>query len=666
MRHLFIVGCGALLAVATGLVGESTARAQAALPMPGTTSREQRGTLVFDGIATPDSTVNAALDNYLSARGATFHDFLPDGAALIGTRFADAEQLHRVAGPLADREQLTFFSEPTGAARVPTAANAEGLVFMQDRGGNENAQINFYRYGDRSIRTITDGRSLQGSVVWAHDGRRIAFHGTARDGASYDVYVAEPAAGTAPRLLVTAQQRTWYPLDWSPDDRRLLLLNYVSINEAQLYVADVATGNLTAVPVGATQPVAIAAAQFSADGTGVWLATDADSEFTELRYIDLASGTLRLRGEPTPWDVEEIAVAADGRYLATLLNVDGLSRVVVQDLGSNRQIVATGLPAGVIRGLRFDRSGRRLGLTLETAQSPRDVWVWDIERNAATRWTRSETGPVDPAKFVPGELVRFPTWDRSDGTAPRQIPAFVYRPRRNGPHPVLIDIHGGPEAQSRPTFDAFRQFLVNELGYVVITPNVRGSSGYGKTFLKLDNGLLREDSVRDIGSLLVWIAAQRDLDPKRVAVMGGSYGGYMTLASLAAYGDRLVGGIDVVGISNFVTFLQNTSAYRRDLRRAEYGDERIAKMRAFLTRISPLTNTGMIKRPLLVVQGLNDPRVPATESEQMVASIRRNGGDVGYLVATDEGHGFRKKGNRDGYLRTAASFLARLSGTTPP
>jgi dipeptidyl aminopeptidase/acylaminoacyl peptidase len=236
----------------------------------------------------------------------------------------------------------------------------------------------------------------------------------------------------------------------------------------------------------------------------------------------------------------------------------------------------------------------------------------------------------------------------------------VYTPRGNGPHPVVIDIHGGPEGQSRPGYSPYTQYLVNELGYAVIQPNVRGSTGYGRTFTQLDNGRLREDSVRDIGALLVWIAAQPQFDAQRVVVMGGSYGGYMVLASLVHYGDRLRGGIDVVGISNFVTFLNNTSGYRRDLRRAEYGDERDPSMRAFLQRISPLNRAETIRKPLLVVQGLNDPRVPASESAQLVARVRGSGGEVWYLAAKDEGHGFRKKANRDFYLKTAATFLEKL------
>jgi dipeptidyl aminopeptidase/acylaminoacyl peptidase len=274
------------------------------------------------------------------------------------------------------------------------------------------------------------------------------------------------------------------------------------------------------------------------------------------------------------------------------------------------------------------------------------------------RYTKSEVGPVDPLQFVAPELVRYPTFDRSNGKF-RQVPAFVFRPRTPGRHPVYIDIHGGPESQYTPGFNTFTQFLVREMGFVVVAPNVRGSTGYGKTYMNLDNGEDREDSVKDIGALLVWIGLQKDLDAKNVFVGGGSYGGYMSLASMVHFSDRLRGGIDVVGISNFVTFLESTSAYRRDLRRPEYGDERLPRMRAYLQRISPLTNAARIAKPLLVVQGLNDPRVPATESQQMVAKIRARGGEVWYLAAKDEGHGFRKKSNRDFYQRTIVTFLEK-------
>jgi dipeptidyl aminopeptidase/acylaminoacyl peptidase len=294
-----------------------------------------------------------------------------------------------------------------------------------------------------------------------------------------------------------------------------------------------------------------------------------------------------------------------------------------------------------------------------TAKSPADVYSYNWETGTVTRWTFSEAGGLNAGAFPETQLVHFPSFDG------RQIPAFLTRPpaKFKAPYPVIINIHGGPEGQARPGLNA--SFTLNELGIATVYPNVRGSSGYGKSYLKLDNAEKREDSVKDIGALLDWIAKQPDLDAKRVAVMGGSYGGYMTLASLVHYGDRLAGGIDTVGISNFVSFLTSTADYRRDLRRAEYGDERDPKMREHLLSISPLTNAAAIRKPLLIVQGLNDPRVPASESEQMKAMVRARGGEVWYLAARDEGHGFRRKTNSDAYRAVFVAFLRKLAGEAP-
>jgi dipeptidyl aminopeptidase/acylaminoacyl peptidase len=368
--------------------------------------------------------------------------------------------------------------------------------------------------------------------------------------------------------------------------------------------------------------------------------------------------------------VERFDLSADGRFLAYTLNEAGLSRLVLRDLRLQADVLLPPLPAGaVIDNLAWDHRQSRLAVALQSASAPTAIFVFDITGDdpaavpnvALVRWTEPDLGGIEPAKLVPAQLVDFPTWDQT-GNRPRRLSAFVLRPATPGPHPVMIDIHGGPESQFRPRWDAFRQYLVNELGYVVVAPNVRGSAGYGHSFLKLDDGALREDSVRDIGALLVWISAQRDLDRRRVVVSGGSYGGYMALASLVQYGDRLAGAVDMVGITNFVTFLTNTSGYRRDLRRAEYGDERDPAMRALLNSISPLTNVASINKPLLIVQGLNDPRVPASESEQMKALVRARGGEVWYLAAKDEGHGFRKKSNADAYRATMVAFLRFIGG----
>jgi dipeptidyl aminopeptidase/acylaminoacyl peptidase len=634
-----------------------TAAAQARAPTP---VHQERGNLVLEGIPALDAPLAARLERYLHARQATFLDWLPDGGMLIGTRFAEVEQLHRLAAPLAMREQLTFLNEPITVARAPQVAGAEGFAYLADQGGDENAQVYYYRLADHSTRLVSDGKSLHGSPTWSKDGKRIAFYGNDRDGVSFDVYVADMGAGAAPpRLLVGGHDETWYPLDWSTDDQKLLVMKYLSISESYLYLADVASGAVTPLDKS-NRKVGIRAARFAADGRGVYVVSDEDGEFAQLHDVDSVTHQSRKLTAHIPWDIESFDASSDGRYLAYVANEDGRSRLTVVDNEHKLELAPPNIPDGHIYDVKFDRAGRRLGFSAESAQTPRDAYVYDPASNKTERWTRSELGPVDATTFVPADLIRYPTWDRADGK-PRMISAYLYQPRKPGPHPVVINIHGGPESQYRPDFDAFTQFLVNELGYVVIAPNVRGSAGYGKEFLALDNGLLREDAVRDIGSLLVWIGLQRDLNRDRVVVMGGSYGGYMALASLAAYNDRLRGGIDVVGITNFVSFLSGTSAYRRDLRRAEYGDERDPKMRGYLSRISPLTNAASIRRPLLVVQGLNDPRVPPSESQQLVARIRADGGEVWYLAAKDEGHGFHKKANRDFYMQTAAMFLERMA-----
>lgn len=634
-------------------------------------ARVERGNLVFDGIPDGDAKLQRTLGRYLESRQAGLVDWLADGSLLVSTRFGDAEQIHRVKSPLAQREQVTFERDPVrSGAALPFDANA--FVYEKDDAGNENTQLYLQRIGGGPSKLLTDGKSLHGPPVFSNDGKRIAFYSNARDGAAYDIYVRDLTSDAPPRLVIGGVDQSLYVEDWSLDDTKLLVIRYISIVESTLFVADLATGKLT--PIEPTEKelkagvkMSVQQARFSRDGRGVYFISDHAGEFAELRYTDMFTlDTRSLTPQPRS-DVETFALSRDGKHVAYTLNEGGLSRLVVYDIAQKADVLLPPLPAGaIVSQLAFDPRNKRLALSLETAQQPRDVYVLSLdERPSLTRWTHSELGPLESASMVPAQLVSFPTWDRT-ATGPRTLTAFVYRPATPGPHPVVIDIHGGPESQYRPGWSAFTQFLVNELGYVVVAPNVRGSSGYGRSFLALDDGKLREDSVRDIGSLLVWIGLQGDMDRNRVAVMGGSYGGYMALASLITYGDRLAGGIDLVGISNFVTFLTNTSAYRRDLRRAEYGDERNADMRAFLQRISPLSNAKALRRPLLIVQGLNDPRVPASESEQMLNAVRANGGTAWYLAAKDEGHGFRKKGNRDAYLETAAQFLQRLSTGQAP
>jgi dipeptidyl aminopeptidase/acylaminoacyl peptidase len=349
------------------------------------------------------------------------------------------------------------------------------------------------------------------------------------------------------------------------------------------------------------------------------------------------------------WDIEGFTLADDGRHLAYVSNEDGISKLHVLSLPSHNEIRLPALPIGVIGGIAFSPDGKRLAFSLNSATSPSDVHVIDLAAATLARWTQSEVGGLAASTFVAPTLVRYPTFDKVDGKQ-RTIPAFYYKPSKpskTGKYPVVINIHGGPEGQSQPTFSSNAQYLANELGVAMLVPNVRGSTGYGKTFLSLDNAAKREDSVKDIGALLDWIAKQPELDASRVGVIGGSYGGYMVLSSLMHYSDRIRAGVDVVGISHFGTFLKNTESYRRDLRRVEYGDERDPAMARVFEQISPLNHAVRITSPLFVAQGRNDPRVPWTEAEQIVKAVRGNGQPVWYLLYADEGHGFAKKGNSD-------------------
>jgi dipeptidyl aminopeptidase/acylaminoacyl peptidase len=376
--------------------------------------------------------------------------------------------------------------------------------------------------------------------------------------------------------------------------------------------------------------------------------------------MDRATRRESLLTNRIPWDVREIALSKDRKELAFTTNENGFSRLYLMDAATFAYRPASSLPAGIIGGLKFHPSGRFLAMTVTTPQMPEDVHVLDCSTLSAVRWTQGRGCGAPPETFVMPELVRYPSFD-SVGGSPRLIPCLVYKPvKRTGPHPVLISIHGGPESQFWPSFRPEIQFFLDAFGIAVVAPNVRGSGGYGKSWLSLDNGYKREDAVRDIGRLLDWIARQPDLDSARIAVMGGSYGGYMALSSLEHFGNRLRAGIDHYGISNFITFLEHTAPYRRDLRRVEYGDERDSAMRAFLLTISPVTRARRITKPLLILQGANDARVPLAESRQIADTLRSAGGTVWFIVAGDEGHGFRRKSNRD-YLECAtALFLDRF------
>jgi dipeptidyl aminopeptidase/acylaminoacyl peptidase len=608
--------------------------------------RIERGNLVMENLPEMPAEFSERINAYQQTRSASFRGWTADGSALITTRFGETAQVHRVAMPGGARTQLTFYPEPIAEA-LPAPHGAD-FVFGKDKGGDEFYQLWNYDAKRGTATRLTEGRARNTDAIWSNDGKRLAYSTTRRNGRDTDIHVLDPA--TRQSHAVHESEGTWMALDWSPDDRWLLAQKYISINQTELWLLP-AEGGAPLRFHPSARPIAFGAARFSRDGKGVYYISDEDSDFRRLRYEAIGGRDARIVSGDVSWDVEHLALSDGGTFLAYTINADGFSELSVLDLRTGNAMKLPSVPRGVIDDLHFDAKGRQLGFSLNNSRNAGDVYSIRLPQRDLLRWTASETGGLDASKFIEPELVRFPSFDA------RSIPAFYYRAPQEGPRPVLIQIHGGPEAQALPLFSPITEFYLRELGVSVLVPNVRGSDGYGKAYLQLDNAEKREDSVKDIGALLDWIATRPELDRTRVAVAGGSYGGYMTLASLATFNDRLRCGIDTVGISNFVTFLTNTQDYRRDLRRAEYGDEREPAMRALLERISPTTNAHKIRRPLYVIQGANDPRVPASEAEQIVKTVRSQGGEVWYLLAKDEGHGFRKKANRDLATTSGAMFL---------
>lgn len=626
--------------------------------------RQHVGNRVTENVPEIPDALIERLNRYQNTRGAGVSGWTGDGCLVVATRFAETNQAHRVCQPLGMREQLTFHAERINVgATAPAGSGLEGFVYGRDIGGDEFWQLYWYDLATREETLLTDGgRTRNQGPLFSPDGRRFAYSSNARNGTDTDVWVMDFASREA-RPVVT-EGGSWSALDFSPDGTRLLVSRYVSINESYPGEVDLATGELRMFPVEGER-AGFGGFAYAPDGNGVFYVSDEpidgrEQEFRTLR-LHVPGGPPRSISGHIPWDVRGFEIAHDGRHLAYATNEDGIARLHVLRLPELVPVALPELPVGVFGGARFSPDGRRLAISLNTATSPSDAYVIDLEDATLERWTRSEVGGLDSDAFVAPSLVRYPTFDEVDG-APRTIPAFYYRPAGPAPaggYPVVVNIHGGPEAQALPTFNPGFQFLANELGVAVLVPNVRGSSGYGKTWLQLDNGVLREDSVKDIGALLDWIAQQPELDADRIGVTGGSYGGYMVLASLMHYSDRIRAGINIVGISDFATFLRNTEDYRRDLRRAEYGDERDPEIAAFFEEISPLNNAHRIAAPLFVAHGRNDPRVPYTEAEQIVEAVRGNGYPVWFLMFDDEGHGFARKSNADYFGAAAVLFWQR-------
>jgi len=656
---------GALSALAAGLLAGC---AQAPQQASATALLQPNANLVLQGIPpVPQSLVNQ-VERYTDFRGHSFVDWHPvKREMLVAHRKAGANtvQLFRLGAPMAEPEPLTDGADPVSQASYEPR-EGRYVVFERSAGGSEVAQI--YRLDGKGSTPVllTHPDERNDMVGWLNNSSQLLYtavpldrtaQGGSRAQISTGLWIVDPAKPEGRRKITDLPGPGWYASRPSWDDKQLALIRYLSANETQVWLLDLDSGKSRQLLPAATEPGLKAVhfpGAFSRDNKSIHLVSDRFGEFRELMSYEIASGKITRISSHIPWDVSGASGTEDGRLLAVRANVDGRDELRLFDGQSFKELPQPRLPSGNVLRADYHPKLDELAFGLSNAQGPSQIYTLD-KAGHVQAWTKPYApAGVDPAKFAEQQIVR---WKSFDGLT---VSGLLTRPdaaRFPGKRPVIISIHGGPEGQATVGFLARNQYYVNELGIAYLQPNVRGSTGYGKSFLAMDNGYKREDSVKDIGALLDWIATQPDLDASRVLVTGGSYGGYMTLAVSTHYADRIAGSVDVVGISHFVTFLQSTESYRRDLRRVEYGDERDPAMRAFLDRISPLSNAAKIKKPLFVVQGKNDPRVPYTEAEQIVAKVREGGTKVWYLRAENEGHGFARKENADYQFYATILFL---------
>ncbi len=547
--------------------------------------------------------------------------------------------------------QVTFGTEPVGSFSW-SPVEEDVLIFTRDIGGNERRQLYLANVASGDVRRLTTRDDvIHNWGGWSRDGRRITYSSNERNQAFFDVYVMDVGTGVAKRVL--ERDGANYSAGFSPDGTHVLVADVKTPSDTDLWLvdADGAAAPRRLTPEG--RPARYSDGEWTPDGAGLWVVTDRDREFMSLARIDAATGALAFR-DSLAWDIEDLALSDDGRMLATVVNEDGRGRLVVRDLrlrSADQSIRLPELPDGTVSDLAWSRDGARLTFSLSGPQHPSDAWVFDRATNTVTRWTDSWTAGIPRESFVGSRLVHF---DSFDGT---RIAGFLYLPpgAEGRPVPIVFSVHGGPEEQAKAVFSPLIQYFVQR-GLGVYQPNVRGSTGYGKSFSHLDDVGKRLDSVRDLAAAADWLVAQGIAEKGRIAVSGGSYGGYMTLAALAFHPDKWACGVDIVGISNLRTFIANTGAWRRNLRTPEYGDP--DKDGAVMDAASPIHRVADIRAPLMVIQGANDPRVPQSEADQMVEAMRARGATVEYLLYPDEGHGLAKLPNRISAYTKMADFYA--------
>ncbi len=608
--------------------------------------------LIAEGIPFINTEIVNETKPYTEFRAASLMAVHPkNNQIFISTRFGNTAQIHQVSMPLGSRKQISFFDEPPKEL-VFEPVKAHYFLFTKDNGGNEFGQMYRYDFATSKSTPLTNTpKSQNGNYIFNKLGSQIIYTSTARNNADRDIWMMDPLQPDAKKLILENKGGGWSIADWSADEQSILINEGTSISQSNIWLGDF-TKQTKSVFISDSN-VVYTALQFSHDKKNAYILTNKNSEYSYPALIDLASKKTTPLLTTFKWDINTYEINHNETKAAFVVNVNGISKLYIQDLKNKTYFSVNQIPIGTIGKIQWNSDNTILSITLGTFNSGNDVYQFNTLTNKLTRWTESEMGGMNLNGIEAPKLINWKSFDSLN------ISGFLYRANKTykGKRPVIINIHGGPEGQSLPNFLGRNNYYLNELGISIIYPNVRGSVGYGKTFTNLDNNYNRENSVKDIGALIDWVATQPDLDADRIMITGGSYGGYMTLACAFHYNNKIRCALDVVGISNFNTFLKNTESYRRDLRRVEYGDERDSSMAAFFEKISPLNHTNEITKPLFIVQGKNDPRVPYTEARQMVDKIKSNGGNIWFLMANDEGHGFGKKNNQDYQFYSTIMFV---------
>ena len=618
MRHLL---CAALVAAAPAVLQPQ----EGTVPVP--------GNVAVDGVPAIPQAIAGAVAKYANFRFANLIDWAPaDRRMLVWAATDKGSTFQLIDGPGRAAAPLAPFPRGTRQVAAFNPVDPNTLVFVQDTSeGKELLQLVRYDIKTGEMKQITDGNSRNQWPVWSPDGKWLAYHSNRRSAADFDLHVVQPSDPATDRVVLQANG-IWRVMAWSPDAKSLLVYEDSGSSQSRLWRVNAASGEkkLLTAENGARWN----APRFTPDGKSVYaVGGDKDADVPGLWRFNVLKGTWTRVSRPGAF-VEDFDISSDGKLAAIAYQRDASSVLEVVELPSMKTRPVPSLPPGSILNVAWRPHSHEVGITFRSVAMFGDVFSLEVGAAAPTRWTQSSTGTFDAATLPAPEIIR---WKSFDG---QTISGILYRPaaKFQGPRPVIINIHGGPVNQERPRFLGRGYYFLNEDGVALIYPNVRGSSGFGKTFERLDDGLKREDAVKDIGALLDWIATQPSLDKDRVMLTGASYGGYLTLAAAEAYNDRIRCAFPAAAITNFVTFMENTAPIRLEDRRAEYGDERDPQMREFLTRISPITNVAKITKPIALAQAGHDTRVPVEQGEQMVKALRANNVPVWYALYKDEGH----------------------------